>query len=273
MAVMGLGVRMVGEGLRPDTLLFYRCALMLLVAGPAGLRSFSGASEVSRQSRLRFHALRGVFAMGGMICLYQALRTVPLAAVSVIAQSSLIWATIFSGIFLSERWTRFQAAFACVALFGLGICQWPGGNSFWVVSWTGVIFAFVGALFRGASLTSLRRLRRDFKASEIVLFLGLSGVLFLAPLQWWQPDWPSGPRLWQLVWMVAIVSTAGQWLMTVGFRYLKTLFASAIMLLGPVINLFLGFSFLGEWPGNWFFVGLPVFLFGMLGLISSQLRK
>jgi len=268
--LMSLGVRMLRNDFSAHTLVFYRCLFQALVVTPWALGLCRGIPSVGL-SRARTHLLRGTFGISSMFLLYVALGELPLGLANLLAMTSVLWAALLSRLLLKESWTSVQASAALVSLIGIGITLWGSEQGLPAWQWTyfGVAAALGCGLFMGTALTVLRHMRQTVGAAEIVFFFGICGALLTLPAVVWRWEWPTSQTQW--IWLLAIgvTATAGQILMTVGFRYTTTLVGTVCKLMEPVFNLAVGFHLLHEVPPGGFWIGATLVVVGMVTLMAA----
>lgn len=161
--------------------------------------------------RLGLQIMRGVFSWGSQLTQFIALLYIPLAEVTALSFSQVVFITIGAAVILRERvgWHRW---FATVTGFlGLFIMLAPTGeglNAFALLALTS------GVLGAGVSLTI--RAMAD-KESTLTIMLYQCGILCLAyvgPALWYW-TWPTA-REWCILVLIGLLGALAQYLFTRG---------------------------------------------------------
>lgn len=265
-SLMGLFVRTLRDHFRADTIVFYRSLVQTLILLPLYWRELFKNFAVIKK-RVLFHLLRGGLGLLSMYFLYLSYHTLPLGLASLMALTSIFWATLFSRIFLKERMSFKAMAYAFVICLGLMVSLNTLRSPSWHFQWKGIVYGLSCGFFMGAALSALKSLRAKLSTGEVVFFFSLWGVVLLLPIC---ILFPESPRLFSegrsLIY-VGVVATIAQLLMTYGFKYAPTMVASVCHVQTTFLNLILGFYVLGEVPPIVFLVGMFISVLGFLGLI------
>ena len=271
-SVMSLGVRLSRDVFRPDSLVFYRSLCQALVLLPWLSLYFADGGSLLK--KLKAHFLRGAFGVVSMFLLYIALQNLPMGLAYLLAMTSVLWATLLVRVFLKEKLSRKQVFFGAASCLGVAIALYGSdrGGVSWSLNFVGVASALACGFTMGMALVILRSMRRSMGAPEIVFFFGATGTFLTLPCFLSGPQIPhSSFELGLLLW-VGLTGTVGQFLMTVGFRYVNTMTASMCNLSQTVPTLAFGFLALGEVPPLIFFVGTALVIGGIVGLLAHGHR-
>lgn len=272
-SMMSLGVRKSGQFFRPDVIVFYRSLTQILVLLPWAAVFFP--PRWSLKEKFRTHFGRGAFGILSMYFLYNALQHLPFSLVTPLTLTSILWATLFARIFLKERVSYSQIACAVVVVAGvmLVVISTSDGTGGWRFSAVGVTSALLCGLSMGGALTTLRQMRKSLSTKDIVFFFGWCGVLLTLPFFAANPQFPTtGESLIHILW-VGLAASAGQLLMTAGFRYASTFTATLSKHVETVINVGVGMLVLHEFPPWLFYLGLVLVLAGIVGLAIAKRKK
>lgn len=164
----------------------------------------------------RYHFLIGR-TLGNCIavyCFYQAVRTTSVAEANILNMTYPIFVAILSWVLLRHQRDPVAVAMVAVAVAGVWMILQPGEiglgiNSLWGLG-SGVSAAF--------AILYLNLSRQDHDANTVLFFMfGLGSILMLA---FFHRDffWPDATHLYYLS-LCGGVGIAGQFLITLGFRY------------------------------------------------------
>jgi drug/metabolite transporter (DMT)-like permease len=147
----------------------------------------AGGLGMLRTKRPGHHALRGIFGIASMICIFSAFALLPLAEAVALSLSGPIFLTALSVPLLGEkvgirRWSAVIAGF-----IGILIMTRPGASAFQPAA----LLAVGGALFYALAMISIRRLGTTEPAATTVFYFTLFAVVLSTislPFQWVTPD-------------------------------------------------------------------------------------
>lgn len=272
---MGLAIRVGRDHFRADNLVFYRSLIQTLMLAPwAGAIFSSGANRrnqvpVYRLHLWRFHFFRGLFGILSMVSIYSAIQRLPLALATLLGMTGVVWGSIFSAVFLKERVSRTQVIGGVVAATGLLLVVVPTDvTSLWTYDTVGIGLGLFSGLFMGAAHTLIRKMRVDGTSmQEIVFYFGITGMVLTLPGLIAHPQFPETSEHWITLFVVGIVGSLGQMVMTVGFRYAKTAVASLCILAQTPINIGLGAWWLSEHPPTLFYLGMALVFVGIARVV------
>jgi drug/metabolite transporter (DMT)-like permease len=147
----------------------------------------AGGLGMLRTKRPGHHALRGIFGIASMICIFSAFALLPLAEAVALSLSGPIFLTALSVPLLGEkvgirRWSAVIAGF-----IGILIMTRPGASAFQPAA----LPAVGGALFYALAMISIRRLGTTEPAATTVFYFTLFAAVLATislPFQWVTPD-------------------------------------------------------------------------------------
>lgn len=271
-SAMSLCVRLLRNELGAESVVWYRSLLQVAFLG----YFYLGRTPVSIDwtEKFRVHFLRGALGIASMYLLYQALGLMPLGLATLLSMTSVFWAAVSSRVFLKEHWTPRQIGMGALICAGVVLCLWNPGElaGSWRYSPLGIVAALACGMSMGLTQTILRQMRQSYRTIEIVFFFGVCGVVLTTPVFLTKPELPTSAMTWVILVCLAAVATAGQLLMTEGFRYARTLTASLCQFQGTILNVLWGFLFLRETPPVWFFFGAALVALGIVGLLRHRPR-
>ncbi len=252
--------------LGPATTALWRVALALPVlwlwaaAGPA-----RHARRPNRREKLLL-MLAGLFFAGDLAAWHLSIHWTSVANATLLANAAPIFVTLGAWLLWRERPTgRFLAGLA-VALAGaallLGDSHALGGRNL-----LGDGFGLLTAVFYGAYILSVRRLRDRFSTATLMAWSGLGTFLGLLPvaLLSGEPLLAYTAAGWAVLTGVALVSHCfGQGLIAYALAHLPAPFTSVSLMLQPALAALLAWLLLGEAMGAVQAAGAAVILAGIL---------
>lgn len=191
-------------------------------------------------------ALRGLLGGIGMICIFYALRGMPLADVSIISQLSAFFVMLFAALFLKEVLPPGSKLPLVVIFVGGCLVVRPWNfSSFNVYS----LFALGQAIFAAGAYTTVSKLTGSGKHHpyEVVLyflvFAALSGILLMALGGGF--IWPNG-REWCWYAALGIITVIAQIWMTDAYATANPVVVSFVSYIGVFFNALWGFVIFDE---------------------------
>lgn len=169
--------------------------------------------EVRKPQRLPLHLMRGVTAIGSMFFGLSAVILIPLADVTAIQMTEVLFSTAFAAVLLRERVSRAQWIAALVGFAGVLIMMRPFAGGFAL----GSVLALCGAMCGALSIVALRLGAHHDRVETVTFWQGLVVMAIITPLalSWWV--WPTLEQ-WLLLGLMSLAFAAGQWLFTAGLR-------------------------------------------------------
>lgn len=190
--------------------------------------------------------LRGILGGTGMICIFYALRGMPLADVSIISQLSAFFVMLFAAIFLKEVLPK-GAKLPLVVIFAGGclvVRPW-NFDSFNVYS----LFALAQAVFAAGAYTTVSKLTDSGKHHpyEIVLYFLVCAALSGAVLMILGGSFLV-PNLQEWGWYIALglITVIAQIWMTDAYAMANPVVVSFVSYIGVFFNALWGFVIFQE---------------------------
>jgi drug/metabolite transporter (DMT)-like permease len=195
-----------------------------------------------RPVRRRLLVTRGVLGGIAVLLYFAALARIPAAEATLLNNTFPLLATLLSFYALRERPPLHLVCALAVVAAGVLLVLRPTTGSVGVG--LGTLAAVAAAAVAAVSVTSIRALRATDNAPTIFFALSVGGLLVSLPLS--LGGWPSDPALWGIALATAVVSTAGQLLMTAAYGSLTVAEAALWQQLTPVAAYLWAFGILGE---------------------------
>ncbi|MBS3732723.1 MAG: EamA family transporter [Desulfobacterales bacterium] len=204
-----------------------------------------------RLRRLDLLVGRTVFNCLAVYCFFQAVAQTSLAEGNILNMTYPVFLAIFSWILLRDQRDPLAAAMVVVAFFGIWLILSPGRVSLQIESLWGLASGISAAV--AIIYLNMARMYHD---SETILFymFGLGTVIIYA-MFFREIFVPNAQELYYLA-LCAVLGVGGQYLLTLGFRFVTAVEGGVISstrillaaLLGPVVAADPALS-LGGWMG------------------------
>lgn len=202
---------------------------------------------------------RGFFGGVAALLYFVAISTISPGEATLLNNTFPIWAVIISFFLLHERPTIHLALALAVASAGVFLVLGGGQATFRLG--TGQIIAIVSAIFGGAAVTAIRKLRATDNAPTIFFAFCVGSLAVSVPFA--GGPWPAAPAPWLWALGVGVVAFFAQLLMTQAYGELSVPEAALWQQLTPIASY--GWSLtIGERITGWTVVGV---LLGAAGIV------
>ena len=173
--------------------------------------------------------LRGVLGTIALLCVFYAIRNMPLSTATVIQYTYPIFISIFSVIFLKEKLNKFIILALFIGWVGILIIINPYKLSLFDINYraSSILIAFIGAICTSLAYITVKKLSRSEDIFVIIKYFPLISTIFLFPiviLNWVTPQ--ALDFLWILG--IGIFTQLGQTFLTIGLKNLPTTQAATI---------------------------------------------
>ena len=213
--------------------------------------------------------LRGVLGGLAILCLFFAIEHTQMSKAVLLTYAYPLFAALFARLFFGEQLNAGMLVLMGVALAGVTLVLRPvpgaGFNA-------GDAAALLASVFSGSAIATLRRLRKDEATLTVVIhFTFWCTAISLPALAFSGPRLPDASHAGLLA-GIAIVSAAGQLLLTHGYKHCATTEGSTLSLLNVVVAVALGVAFLHETLSWTTWAGGALTLGACLGMLRVQGR-
>ncbi|MEQ8701313.1 MAG: DMT family transporter [Bauldia litoralis] len=262
LAAQGAMIKTLAEQLEIWQIVFLRFSLIGLIILPFALRK-----RAVKTKRPLAHIGRGIVGLIGFTCMVYAVSHAPLATVTSIAFTRVIFTVILAILIFHETvgWRRWTAVI--LGFLGVIVMIRPGAAP--------LDFALLGALMNAVAIAGvivfLKILSRTEQPETLVLYFSLFGsVVMLVPaiLVWRWPDaWGWG--------LVLFIAAAGALAQSCNVRGWALGEASAMAPLGYFQLIFaglFGFFLFFEVPDVWTFAGAAIIVTSTLYISIREAR-
>ena len=217
--------------------------------------------------------LRGVLGTLALVCIFYAIRNMPLSISTVIQYTYPIFISIFGGIFIKEKITGNLVFAAIVGWFGILIILNPTqlSNINVDIKNFSVWIAFLGSIFTALAYVTVKKLSFTENVYVIIEYFPLVSLVTLLPIvliEWITPNWN------ELFWIIGIglFTQLGQTFLTVGLKNLPASEASTINYLQVIFGSIWGVLFFSEIININFIIGASLVLLGTI-LSTTKIIK
>ena len=222
---------------------------------------------------IKLLTLRGLLGTIALLCIFYAIKNMPLSISTVIQYTYPIFIGIFACIFINEKFNNNIV----IAL----LCGWMGiliilnpfklSNSLIEINKLSIIIAFIGAICTSLAYVAVKKLSEKENIFIIINYFPLVSVIILSPFVFF--NWVS-PKFNDLIWIIGIgiFTQLGQIFLTIGLKKLKASEAASINYLQVLFASIWGIYIFGETIKFDFIVGSIFVLLGTI-ISSSKIPK
>ena len=214
--------------------------------------------------------LRGLLGTSALVCIFYAIRNMPLSISTIIQYTYPIFISLFACIFINEKITK-NIVFALIVgwlgiLLILNTTQLSNINV--EIDRLSIFVAFLGAIFTALAYVTVKKLSFTEDVYVIIEYFPLVSFIILLPIVFY--NWIT-PNVYELLWIIGIglFTQLGQTFLTIGLKNLPASEASSINYLQVIFASIWGFLFFSEIINiNFIFGSLMV----LLGTIISTTK-
>ena len=221
-----------------------------------------------------FLILRGLLGTIALICIFYAIRNMPLNISTVIQYTYPIFISIFAGIFINEKITRNLIFASVIGWLGILIILNPYQLSSLNIEMEKltVLIAFLGAISTSLAYITVKKLSLTEDIFIIIKYFPLISIITLSPFVFL--NWVT-PNIIDIIWILGIglFTQAGQTFLTIGIKKLPTSEAATINYLQVLFGSLWGILFFNEKININFIIGSLLFLLGTIISTSKILKK
>ena len=218
--------------------------------------------------------LRGVLGTSALICIFYAIRNMPLSISTVIQYTYPIFISIFAGVFINEKTTRKLIFSIFIGWIGILVILNPTQLSVIKVEIENIsiLIAFFGAICTALAYITVKKLSSSEDIYVIIEYFPLVSLITLFPIvliNWVTPNWN------ELIWIIGIglFTQLGQTFLTIGLKNLPASEASTINYLQVLFGSIWGFLFFNEIININFLIGALLVLLGTIISTTKIIKK
>ena len=218
--------------------------------------------------------LRGIFGTIALVCIFYAVRNMPLNISTVIQYTYPIFISIFAGILINEKITKNLIIASITGWLGILIILNPSQLSSLNIELNNLTIgiAFLGAISTSLAYITVKKLSSTEDVFVIIKYFPLISVITLSPIV--LINWVT-PNINDLIWIIGIglFTQAGQTFLTLGIKKLQTSEAATINYLQVFFGSLWGILFFNELININFIMGSLLVLLGTIISTSKILKK
>lgn len=218
--------------------------------------------------------LRGILGTIALVCIFYAIKNMPLNISTVIQYTYPIFISIFAGLLINEKITKNLIIASIIGWLGILIILNPyqlSSLNIELDKFT-VLIAFLGAISTALAYITVKKLSLTEDIFIIIKYFPLISVITLSPIVFY--NWVT-PNIYDLIWIIGIgmFTQAGQTFLTIGLKKLPTSEAARINYLQVLFGSLWGILFFNELININFIVGAVLVLLGTIISTSKKLKK
>ena len=218
--------------------------------------------------------LRGFLGTVALVCIFYAIKNMPLNISTVIQYTYPIFISIFAGILISEKITKNLIIASITGWLGILIILNPSQLSNLEIELNNLTVgvAFLGAIATALAYITVKKLSSTEDVFIIIKYFPLISVITLSPIVF--INWVT-PNVNDLIWIIGIgiFTQAGQTFLTIGIKKMPTSEAATINYLQVFFGSLWGILFFNEIININFLIGSLLVLLGTIMSTSKILKK
>ena len=264
-AGMHVTVKYVALEIHPFEIFFLRESIALVLLAPIFLNIGFAALKTER---LGMHFMRGVFMTAGGMAWFWAISLVPLAKVTALNLSAVLFTVLAAIIFLKEasEWKRWAALI--FGFIGVIVIVRPGYE---IISF-GVILVIVTRLFPAGARVLSKVLSRTERTPTIVVYgaVAMSVLSFIPAMMVWIT--PNLEQFFYII-LVSIGGTLSQLSMVTAYKVGDIGAVEPFHFVRLIWAALFGFILFGEIPSIWVWIGASMIIAAVTYLAQGEARK
>ncbi len=269
-SLMTVCVKNIDERIPIYELVFFRSLLSLMIT--LILIKLKNINPWGNNKRLLI--TRGILGTLALICIFHAIKNMPLSISTVIQYTYPIFISIFAGIFINEKMSRNLVFALVIGWLGILIIINPiqlsninakiENSSIWI--------AFLGAICTALAYITVKKLSLTEDVYVIIEYFPLVSLITLLPIV--LINWVT-PNFAELIWILGIglFTQLGQTFLTIGLKTLPATRASTINYLQVLFGSIWGIMFFKEIININFFFGALLVLLGTIISTTKKVKK
>jgi drug/metabolite transporter (DMT)-like permease len=218
--------------------------------------------------------LRGLLGTIALVCIFYAIKNMPLNISTVIQYTYPIFIAMFAGILIKEKITKNIIIASLIGWLGILLILNPYQLSSINVELNKltILIAFLGAMSTALAYITVKKLSLTEDIFIIIKYFPLISVITLSPIVFF--NWVT-PNINDLIWIIGIgmFTQAGQTFLTIGLKKLPTSEAARINYLQVLFGSLWGILFFNELININFIFGAILVLLGTIISTSKKLKK
>ena len=218
--------------------------------------------------------LRGLLGTIALVCIFYAIKNMPLNISTVIQYTYPIFIAMFAGILIKEKITKNIIIASLIGWLGILLILNPyqlSSLNIELDKFT-LLIAFLGSISTALAYITVKKLSSTEDIFIIIKYFPLISVITLSPIVFF--NWVT-PNINDLIWIIGIgmFTQAGQTFLTIGLKKLPTSEAARINYLQVLFGSLWGILFFNELININFIFGAVLVLLGTIISTSKKLKK
>ncbi len=268
-SLMTLCVKNIDKRIPIYELVFFRSLLSLMIT--LFIIKMKNINPWGNNRPLLF--LRGFLGTFALVCIFYAIRNMPLSISTVIQYTYPIFISIFAGIFINEKINPNIFFALIIGWIGILVILNPTqlSNINVEIENVSLSIAFLGSICTAFAYVTVKKLAFTEDVYVIIEYFPLVSFITLLPIvliNWVTPNWN------ELIWIIGIglFTQLGQTFLTVGLKNLPASEASTINYLQVLFGSIWGFLFFSEMININFLIGALLVLLGTI-ISTTKITK
>jgi len=269
-SLMTLCVKNIDKRIPVYELVFFRSLLSLMIT--LFIINLKNINPFGNNKPLLI--LRGILGTLALVCIFNAIRNMPLSVSTVIQYTYPIFISIFAGIFINEKITRNLVLALMIGWIGILIILNPTQLSTINVEIDNIsiLIAFLGSIFTALAYVAVKKLSFTEDVYVIIEYFPLVSFITLLPIvliNWVTPNWN------EIVWIfgIGLFTQLGQTFLTIGLKNLPASEASSINYLQVLFGSIWGVLFFSETININFLLGASLVLLGTIISTTKIIKR
>ena len=218
--------------------------------------------------------LRGFLGTLALVCIFYAIRNMPLSISTVIQYTYPIFISIFAGILINEKISRNLFFASIIGWLGILVILNPTqlSNINVEVEKISISIAFLGSICTALAYITVKKLSITEDIYVIIEYFPLVSFITLLPIV--LLNWVS-PSLTEICWIIGIglFTQLGQTFLTIGLKNLPASQASVINYLQVLFGSIWGILFFNEMININFIMGASLVLLGTIFSTTKIIKR
>ena len=268
-SLMTLCVKNIDKRIPIYELVFFRSLLSLMIT--LSIINLKNINPWGENKPLLI--LRGLLGTLALVCIFFAIRNMPLGISTVIQYTYPIFISIFAGIFINEKITKNIVFALIIGWFGMLVILNPSqlSNINVEIENVYITIAFLGSICTALAYITVKKLSFTEDIYVIIEYFPLVSLISLSPIV--LINWVT-PNMNELIWIfgIGLFTQLGQTFLTVGLKNFPASEASAINYLQVLFGSIWGVLFFSEVININFLLGALLVLLGTI-ISSTKILK
>jgi len=239
-AATGALIKSLSASLPNEMIVFLRNLIGLLALAPLFLRH--GLRHYAT-NRLPAHLVRALAGLAAMYCYFYAIGHLPLAEAVLLNYTAPLFIPLAAFLWVGEPFSQRLWWPIGIGFLGIGLILKPGLSLLAPVALIGL----AAGMFSALAMAGIRKLTNTEPASRVVFYFSLVSTLVSAIPMLWQWQTPA-PALWFPLFLIGVLSTAAQILMTRGYACAPAAQVGPFLYAIVVFAALFGWAFWAEIP-------------------------